>query len=582
MIHYAYVCWPQELAHENQGSGEQARLNLETVERALMARLTSPPQIYPQWPIHYLIGCHRRSLEAQKTVSGRMGGDSAVMEALVLVQQLAVSYVGFILHLGMFPQPQEAESRSALQIVDALLMSTVSSMGGSAESLIPSDIRSLTKFEVMAPSFMDEFLERFMDEGIEESVQIIGLLLFLTCFELNHCTCLNRDKACLYFVVLAGSGMTEMLSQLSILGEFNDLLNLLENLMSRKNFASVICSTESFLPENRDSMCGRDIEDKTLLGAAFGISAIPDIIENPMMPSRGRAPDVADRCFPGADSDRPADIQSSSSMIQVSLNQLQSGLHRIIMVLLKNNETKSKILDWIAVALNANRERTKMRPDMKKASTDGFMINMCSVLLRLCRPFLDASNGKAWSKLDVKYASDPRARGHCFEDDTRLGLATDALATWVTDEISSNEQPSYHFICECFFLTANALRLGIFKALDNCQQLVRAAREYDREAAHMPADTFSSMRTSSLKRVSSRLKSMAMCLEASLQQEDFLIDFISFYALIASYLPKLAFSNAEVKDGVHSLPLPSPAPKAFLSLPVRLFFSLKLLSNFVL
>jgi ubiquitin conjugation factor E4 B len=373
--------------------------------------------------------------------------------------------------------------------------------------------------------------------------------------------------------VLAGSGMTNMLSKLSILGEFNDLLNLLENLMSRKNFASVICSTESFLPENRDSMCGRDIEEKTLLGAAFGISAIPDIIENPMMPSRGRAPDVADRCFPGADSDRPADIQSSSSMIQVSLNQLQSGLHRIIMTLLKNNETKSKILDWIALALNANRERTKMRPDMKKASTDGFMINMCSVLLRLCRPFLDASNGKAWSKLDVKYASDPRARGHCFEDDTRLGLATDALATWVTDEISSKEQPSYHFICECFFLTANALRLGIFKGLDNCQQLVRAAREYDREAAHMAVDTFSSMRTSSLKRVSSRLKSMAMCLEASLQQEDFLIDFISFYALIASYLPKLAFSNTEVKDGVHSLQLPSPAPKAFLSLPVGSFLT---------
>ena len=210
---------------------------------------------------------------------------------------------------------------------------------------------------------------------------------------------------------------------------------------------------------------------------------------------------------------------------------------------------------------------------MKKASTDGFMINICSVLLRLCRPFLDVSNGKAWSKLDVKYASDPRTRGHCFEDDTRLGLATDALATWVENEITSIEQPSYHFICECFFLTANALRLGIFKGLDNCQQLVRAAREYDREAAQMPLDALSSMRTSSLKRVSSRLKSMAMCLEASLQQEDFLSDFISFYALIASYLPKLAFSQAEVKDDVHSLPLPSPAPKAFLSLPVG-FFSL--------
>lgn len=170
------------MADEGERADEQAGLNLETVERALMARLTSPPQRYPQWPIHYLIGCHRRSLEAQKMVSAKTGGDSVLMEALVLVQQLTVSYVGFILHLGMFPQPQEAESRSSLQLMDALLMSTTSSMGGPAESLITADIRSWTKFEVMAPSFMDEFLERFMGEGVEESVRLIGALSTFTAF----------------------------------------------------------------------------------------------------------------------------------------------------------------------------------------------------------------------------------------------------------------------------------------------------------------------------------------------------------------------------------------------------------------
>lgn len=369
-------------------------------------------------------------------------------------------------------------------------------------------------------------------------------------------------------ILFAGKALTVQLSSISILGDYGIALGVLEELMSKKGLAEILCATPAFLPESLSNMCGRELEDNTLLGAAFGISAIPDIMENPMTSTRRRTPDVADKCFPGADQGRPGDIRSSATTIQVSLDHVQSALHRIVMALLKNSTAKTRILDWLSVALSTNRERTKMRPDMHKASTDGFMINLCSVFLRLCRPFLDPSNGKAWGKLDAQYVSDPRARGHCFEDDTRLGMTTEALQQWEHSIVSNKEIPDYHFICECFFMTANVLRLGTFKALENCQQLVRAAREYDRELSTAASDPFMNMRMAALRNVSSRLKSMAMCFDASLQQEQFLVDLVAYYALLSSYLCRVAWPSAQQIEEC-SLPLPTPAPNEFLSLPVR-------------
>ncbi len=47
----------QELVTE----GSAPELNDLTLERALMARLAAPPPTYPQWPVHYLVGCYVRA-----------------------------------------------------------------------------------------------------------------------------------------------------------------------------------------------------------------------------------------------------------------------------------------------------------------------------------------------------------------------------------------------------------------------------------------------------------------------------------------------------------------------------------------
>lgn len=45
-----------------------------------------------------------------------------------------------------------------------------------------------------------------------------------------------------------------------------------------------------------------------------------------------------------------------------------------------------------------NQERSKMRPDMAKCSTTGFMLNLMCVMLGLCEPFVEVGLGR-WDKI---------------------------------------------------------------------------------------------------------------------------------------------------------------------------------------
>jgi ubiquitin conjugation factor E4 B len=537
-----------QLAQELEAEGDVCILDVSKLERALMSRLADVPSVQ-QWPVQYLVGCHRRAMGLAQWIQG----DGSILEAdkevavgaLQMARQLAVSYAGFILQMQMFPQPPLAQSRGGGQLLDSYLMQASSESGfgaGSpASALIPDAVVRATTVEPIHPEFLPDFVARFADE--DDVGEIFAGL---------------------------GKALIDIMSRMSILADFGSALTVLANILSSSSVAAHLCKTEAFLPNDVGSdILGRTIEDKTILGVAFGISAIPDIMESPVLRSPlARSPDVPDGCFPGEQDNSVGDVRSASKNIQASLGSLQTSLHRIVMNLLKNAEAKERVLTWLAAALRVNKERTKMQPDLRKASTDGFMINLCSVLLRLCRPFLDPASGKAWARLDVKYISDSRSRGYAFEDDTRLGMSEGELQAWSQEAVLPNDPTAYHFICECFFLTANALRLGVFKAMDNVKNMMRSAREWDREAnlAGSPNDPVVGSRIRSMKRAAARYKSIGMCFEATLHQRELLEDIVAYYSLLAAYFPRVALGTPTPASDF-SLPLPSPAPPEFLSFP---------------
>lgn len=72
------------------------------------------------------------------------------------------------------------------------------------------------------------------------------------------------------------------------------------------------------------------------------------------------------------------------------------------------------MLDFLALALEANKEHNKEMPDVSAASSRGFMLNLSAVLLRGCEPFLDPRSGKAWGRLDYRSVDCCTADISCF------------------------------------------------------------------------------------------------------------------------------------------------------------------------
>ena len=63
-------------------------------------------------------------------------------------------------------------------------------------------------------------------------------------------------------------------------------------------------------------------------------------------------------------------------------------------MLTAGGKAKEAVLDWIGAVLKYNVARTMMQADRQKSSSDGFMLNLSSVMLQLCVPFLDPSSPK--------------------------------------------------------------------------------------------------------------------------------------------------------------------------------------------
>lgn len=72
---------------------------------------------------------------------------------------------------------------------------------------------------------------------------------------------------------------------------------------------------------------------------------------------------------------------------------------------LLSKDTRPRVLQWIATALQCDKERTKMHVTDAKATSDGFILNLDRVLLHLCGPFTDFYSGKARQFINLEYDS---------------------------------------------------------------------------------------------------------------------------------------------------------------------------------
>lgn len=116
-----------------------------------------------------------------------------------------------------------------------------------------------------------------------------------------------------------------------------------------------------------------------------------------------------------------------------------------------------------------------MNPSLMTNSSDGLCVNMCAILIELCGPFIDPLSELPWKRIENDYMT--FGGKISFKDDTKLVLIPEDEEILRDQVIQRRENKSYHFICECFFMTIKMLHLGTVKVILGMTNIVRRINE---------------------------------------------------------------------------------------------------------
>lgn len=94
------------------------------------------------------------------------------------------------------------------------------------------------------------------------------------------------------------------------------------------------------------------------------------------------------------------------------LENLSTRLHRLILSLLKcSPEVRNELLTWFGECIEYNISRKQLWGNMLQTMlsdshiSDGFALNLCFILLRLCEPFIKPGNNSKLLKIDPTYCT---------------------------------------------------------------------------------------------------------------------------------------------------------------------------------
>jgi len=138
-----------------------------------------------------------------------------------------------------------------------------------------------------------------------------------------------------------------------------------------------------------------------------------------------------------------------------------------------SKEAREGILKWVGTILDCNEARTKIQYDRGSTSSDGFLANLSSLLLKFCKPFLDIRSDKL-KRIDPTYFL--LTDRIDMSDATKIAATSEQVQKF-KEECLTKEVKKPSFITECFFLTLRCLHLGLLKALDKYVTITRALYE---------------------------------------------------------------------------------------------------------
>lgn len=555
------VVYLEQTAGEVLSEGRPLLLSMDIMERILIDRL-STPGLEP--PFQYLVQCYRRAQEELRRLPSMKDKTLSIkMEGIVKQsRQLSLSYSRIVLgNPDMFPQPVGGKS----PLLDLFLYEAsaeFSAFGGSSVPVITTP-----------PGFLDDFFSDFEEDSLDPILKQLYEDLKLT-----------------------------MLEVASPLQDFQKPLRALKKLIDIPVCAKYLVNHPSWICKG-NVVDGRIIEVESILGPFFHVSALPDVFTREEY-------DVGHQCFSQADSRRQADLQSTFTTIKSVMHQLYEGLHNVLYHLLKNSNTREKVLEYLAEVIDKNAGRARININPLKCASSGMFVNLSAVMLKLCAPFIE--DLKKMTLIDPSYILHSSRLD--FQKLTAIHASSEEIATWVdrgnyarterfrqlqqqreqeerrvlqsqgatssgsnhaSDSVIPNSkhksskddrETRYSFVTECFFMTARILNLGLLRALTDYKGLMHdLSRSKDAlatlEAQRGPgAPPQLEQDITNAKKEIDRFSQQRLCYETQILRDvPLLQQALSFYRLMLILLVNLV--------GGYRIPLPAECPMEFASMP---------------
>jgi ubiquitin conjugation factor E4 B len=430
------------------------RLSLSATDTALR---TTPP---PKPLIPYLAQCHRRAGEELKTVKQSTGNnsknnakDGEIAEILREIQRQVVSYAASCL---MEPELFELGSDAVAQLTKCLTTtmtdsstSVIFGVAGSAtswyyllvEELMQQEASILDKIVAEVVAQLTKMLstcESVLDaiEGVDGSANVLVSAVTALCLHKRTAEAVTR----LPNFLMPPAGSREAAQ------------NVRPAMPLGGNILSMLAGQNP--PYLKRS--GPAIEKDTLLGLALRVG----------VPKNNAAFSPTSILRQSLDS-----VERATSQQRSQLRVHQEACNQLIVALVKAGpEARSKVMKWFVDALLVNVGASAMRPDPSKVSSSNMLLNMSTVLLKLCEPFVD--DDKKQHLIDPGFASSPENHGGVFEttgDNAVARLGESEEDTSMLDPYN----PKNSFIPQCFFFCARALHFGIVPLLSYHENLLR-------------------------------------------------------------------------------------------------------------
>lgn len=366
----------------------------------------------------------------------------------------------------------------------------------------------------------------------------------------------------------------------TVLETFNPLLNLMKTRLSKASltdpllvryievlpfFTSRVSLAQAFITHStpKNLTTGKEYEN-TLLGSILVLSSLPKSEQGPY------------DFFSSPSRSSQQEHENTERILWTPLNRISSGIHAFLYAMLRlSTDIKHDVLTWIGDCLHRNSGRAKLwHSHMNGGFTvghvsDGFMLNLGSVLLCLCQPFSLPKSSKL-ALVDPTYCAAVLQTGeHSKDRGIHLkGMHEETCLISVGEGAERHQSATYKFATECFFMAHKCLQLGFHTLHERIVKLITELRRLQR----VYSDAVQQARGSDevvqgIRNAVERGTTMYLSSRAHMMEPQTLEKMLNFYIATATWLVNVSTSGDHSVFHPVSFPLPDHVPTCVSCVP---------------